>query len=100
MKSYPRFVIRTVRNGQIRFDHQLWIPQEATDRLNGMRFVFGVYVEGSYTNPVKRLDLLCLWGSEAAYKAIDMEEYNREYDNEKQTLAPDGFLRQYWWHPK
>ena len=64
-----------------------------------MRFAFGVYVNGAYTHPVKRLDLLCLWGSEEAYKASDRKAYNEACDREKPLLSPDGYLRQYWWHP-
>ena len=103
MKSYPHFILRTVRNGRIKFDNQWWLPQEPTDRLNGMRFAFGVYVEGCYSHPVKRLDTLCLWGSEEAYKASQSENeelYNAEYEKEKPLLAPDGYLRQYWWNPE
>lgn len=106
MKSYPHFVIRKVRNGCIKFDNQWWIPQEITNRLNGLRFAFGVYVEGCYAHPVKRLDILCLWGSEEAYKAAgevyngaDEESYNRVDEKDTKLLAPDGYLRQYWWHP-
>jgi len=102
MKSYPGFIMRKVRDGRIKFDNQWWIPQELTDRLNGMRFAFGVYVEGSHTHPVKRPDILCLWGSEEAYRTSrrgDDEAYLAECEKEKPLLAPDGYLRQHWWHP-
>ena len=102
MKKYPGFILRTVRNGRIKFDNQWWIPGEPTNRLNGKRFAFGIYVEGCHSHPVKRLDLLCLWGSEAAYKAScrgDDELYNAEYEKDKLLLAPDGCLCQYWWEP-
>lgn len=103
MKKYPGFILRTVRDGHIKFDNQWWIPKEPTDRLDGRRFLFGIYVEGCYSHPVKRLDILCLWGSEESHRALqreDEEAYNVEYEKEKPFLAPDGFLRQYWWHPE
>ncbi len=99
VKQYPHFVIRKVHNGYIKFDNQLWEPREATDRLNGMRFAFGVYAEGVYTHPIRRLDLLCLWGSEESYKALDEKAYREARDREYPLLSPDGYLRQYWWHP-
>jgi len=106
-KGYPRFVIRKVHNGHIKFDHQLWIPDEPTDRLNGMRFAFGVYVEGSYSHPIKRLDMLGLWGSEKTYENCtyteygddDYKLYSKLADQDDKLLAPDGYFRQYWWHP-
>ncbi|KKN76937.1 hypothetical protein LCGC14_0365890 [marine sediment metagenome] len=103
MKRYPHFILRTVHNGRIRFDNEWWIPQEPTDRLNGIRLAFGIYVEGVHTHPVKRLDILCLWGSEEAYHACQREEDEKAFldaDNKsKMLLAPEGFFRQYWWHP-
>ena len=103
MKKYPRFILRTVRNGHIKFDNQRWIADEPASRLDGKRFAFSVYVEGYYSHPVKRLDLLYLWGSEASFKASQREDedaFNAEYEKEKPLLAPDGFLRQSWWHPE
>ena len=107
VKSYRHFIIRTVRNGRIKFDHQWWIPEESTERLNGMRFAFGVYVEGYYSHPVKRLDMLGLWGSEECYNSMpydtedspEYEAYSTLADKDTELLAPDGFFRQYWWHP-
>jgi len=99
MKSYPHCIIRKVRNGHIKFDNQLWEPREPTDRLDGMRLAFGVYVEGCYSHPMERLDILCLWGSEETYKTTSEKAYLESYDRDKMLLAPDGYLRQYWWHP-
>jgi len=107
MKHYPHFVIRKVCDGRIKFDNQLWEPQEKTDRINGMKFAFGVYVEGVYSHPIKRLDILGLWGSEETYRNSDYAEYGDEdykiysklADEDDKLLAPDGFFRQYWWHP-
>lgn len=97
MKKYPHFFIRTVRNGKIRFDKRLWEPQEPTERLDGKRFAFGTYPSA---DGIK--DLLCLWGSEAAYREIgttcDNEELiDKHWENDYELLAPDGFFRQYWW---
>lgn len=98
IKAYPRFVIRQVRNGRIKFDNQYWVPDEPTDRLNEQRFAFGVYVE-HYSRSTKRLDMLSLWGSEETYTALTDEEYNTARDKEKLILSPDGYLRQTWWRP-
>lgn len=100
MRSYPGFVLRTVRNGRVRFDHQWWKPDEPTNRLDGKRFAFGVYVEGAYSHPVRRLDILDLWGSEAAYKSVNDDElYQRLCEEDSKLLAPDGYFRQGWWRP-
>ena len=101
MKSYPRFVMRTVRNGRIRFDNQWWKPKEPTNRLNGYRFAFGVYVEGSYKKPTKRLDILNLWGTEEAYNSVDKsdDEIEKAWKRNDELLSTDGYLRQEWWEP-
>ena len=101
MKSYSSFIFRTVRNGRIKFDKLLWEPSEPTNRLDGKRFAFGVYVEGNYSDPVRMLDILCLWGSVAAYEALNIsqEEYLKVDGEDSKLLAPDGYLRQYWWGP-
>lgn len=99
MKGYPRFILRTVRNGRIKFDNAWWQPIESTVRLDGLRFAFGVYVEGKHSSPVRRLDTLCLWGTEKAYNAVNEEAYEKACEEEALLLAPDGYLRQYWWSP-
>jgi len=107
MKKYPHFIIRKITNGQIKFDHQVWEPKEKTNCLDGMKFAFGVYVEGVYSHPIKRLDMLGLWGSEKTYRNSDYTEYgDANYkiyselsDQDTKLLAPDGYFRQYWWHP-
>ena len=101
MKGYPGFIFRTVRNGRIKFDKQFWGPDEPTNRLNGRRFAFGVYVEGRHSSSPKRLDMLCLWGSVKAYKAIRIsdEAYSKAFEEDVKLLAPGGYFGQYWWHP-
>ena len=101
MKKYPSFVLRRVKSGRIKFDGILWEPQEPTNRLDGLRFAFGVYVEGRLSSPVRRLETLCLWGTERAYRASreSEEAFDRACAEESPLLSPDGYLRQYWWHP-
>ena len=100
-KSYPRFIFRTIHSGRIKFDKLLWEPDEPTSRLDGRRFAFGVYAEGPHSNPVRRLDMLCLWSSVEAYKAVNKSEeaYDEADAKDTELLAPDGYFRQYWWTP-
>lgn len=57
-------VIRTVRDGRVRIKGHDYMPDSqhlAYDgRLDGLRFAFGTYSN--------RDDLVCLWGTEAAYR--------------------------------
>lgn len=102
MKRYPSFVIRTVHHSCIKFDGILWKPKEApvpSDRLDGKRFLFGVYPK--YIARNERLDILFLWGTEKCSKALQKSEeaYKQACEDDIPILSPDGYLRQELWVP-
>ena len=35
--------IRTIRNGQIKWNHRIWSPRGDTTHIEGRRFAFGTY---------------------------------------------------------
>jgi hypothetical protein len=57
------FVIRTVRNGRVKINGNIYRPDEThmkhDGRLNGKRFAFGLYAG--------KPDLISLWGTEEEY---------------------------------
>jgi hypothetical protein len=65
--TWKRFAIRTVKDGRVTIKGRQYEPDanhmEYDGRLDGMRFAFGLY-HG-------RPDLVSLWGTEAAYWAVD-----------------------------
>jgi hypothetical protein len=59
-----KFAIRTVRNGQVKINGNIYRPGEThmkyDGRLNGKRFAFGLYDH--------KPDLISLWGTEEEYR--------------------------------
>lgn len=62
------FVIRTIRNGQVKIFHKIFVPSkkwlEYDGRLDGQRWAFALYWRGD-----KMLPFVELWGSEEEYRA-------------------------------
>jgi hypothetical protein len=65
MSDKPRFVVRTVRDGQVTVYGRRYAPEQrhmAYDgRLEGLRFAFGRYPHDPH--------VVALWGSQDAYTA-------------------------------
>lgn len=61
----PAFVVRTIRDGTVRIIGKTYAVDEQhmpyDGRLDGLRYAFGRYGEG--------WDMVCLWGTEAAWEA-------------------------------
>jgi hypothetical protein len=66
------FVLRTIRNGQVKINGRIFRPDnlwmEYDGCLDGMRYAFGLYWEGD-----TMLEFVGLWGSEETYKAASDE---------------------------
>lgn len=54
-----KFIKRTIKNGKIKFNNQVWITKGDVSHLEGMRLVFGTYPP-DYT-------FLTLWGTLRLY---------------------------------
>ena len=71
--SKRRFVIRTIKNGQVKIYGRVFKPSEQwleyDGRLDGQRWAFGLYWNGD-----KMLDFVELWGTEEAYIAAYKDE--------------------------
>ena len=55
-----RFIKRTIKNGKIKFNNQIWITKGDVSHLEGMRLVFGTYPPNH--------TLLNLWGTSELYE--------------------------------
>jgi hypothetical protein len=91
------FVIRTIRNGQVKINGRIFRPDnlwmEYDGRLDGMRYAFGLYWEGD-----TMLEFAGLWGSEEAYKAASDEGAWEKYCGEHpQDLEPEVVDAYYPW---
>jgi len=88
------FVIRTIRNGQVKINGQIFRPEEMwmpyDGRLDGMRYVFSLYWRGD-----EMLPFVSLWGTEAAYHATTDEELNEHWPGPE---CIDGYFQWEWWH--
>jgi hypothetical protein len=85
-----RFVIRTIKNGQVRINQRIFRPDERwlkyDGRLDGMRYAFGLY----YGPGNEMKSTVYLWGTEKAYHG-DVEQIGRSPE------AIDGYYPWAWW---
>ena len=67
------FVIRTIRNGQVKVDGKIYKPDDVwlkyDGRFDGQRFAFGKYKTG--VNGFE--PYIAMWGTEALFKCNDAE---------------------------
>lgn len=92
VKHKPRFVIRTVRNGEVKVLGWYFTPREPyTGELDGKRMAFGIYYTGD-----TMMDTLFLWGTEAMYSASSTEEYKEAYKNQP-NIDISGTIHWQWW---
>jgi hypothetical protein len=67
-----RFVIRKIKNGQVKIFGRIFIPDEIwmkyDGRLDGLKYAFGLYSDGG-----KYLPFVNLWGPEQNYKNHDID---------------------------
>ena len=76
--SKRRFVLRTIKDGQVKILGQIFKPTdkwlEYDGRLDGQRWAFGLYWNGD-----EQLPFVELWGTEEAYIAAYDDETWKEY---------------------
>ena len=98
------FVIRTIRNGEVKIFHKVFVPSakwmEYDGRLDGLRVAFGLYWSGG-----KWLDkFIYLWGTEKSFNTtFEGDEEFQEWLTTKEATAPDlvdGYYPWAWWHEK
>lgn len=98
-----RFIIRTVRNGMVKFGNTNFVPSNRyakyDGRLDGLRLAFGLYTsyDTENDNPVeyrgeKYLPYISLWGTEKEYIDIN-QDVNAPY-------IVDGALPWDMWYPE
>ena len=99
-KRKRRFVIRTIKNGQVKILGRIFKPTnkwlEYDGRLDGQRWAFGLYWRGD-----EQLPFVALWGTKEAYVAAYEEETWTEYC-ETERFTPDMVYseeRKNWYYP-
>jgi hypothetical protein len=89
-----RFVIRTIRNGQVKINGQIFKPAdrwlEYDGRLDGIRYAFGLYWSGGAILP-----FVSLRGTEAAFHATSAEEIGQHWPGPE---CVNGFFHWAWWY--
>jgi hypothetical protein len=103
MSKRPRFALRTIRNGAVTIRGVVFRPDEhhlAYDgRLDNQRFAFGLYWGpenfNNYGADGWNRVVVCLWGSEAAYRATSDEEHAALWPGPN---CIDGVFAWEWWH--
>ena len=91
-----RLHYRTIKDNQVRIlGKTLHCSNLKHGELDGKRFAFIIYSGIEW----EKRGLTCLWGTEAFAKAanageLEAEKLSRE---DGKLLAPDGYLRWYWW---
>ena len=92
MLGKRRFVIRTIKNGQVKILGKVYHPNshymEYDGRLDGMRYAFGLY----YDCKGELEEFVSLCGAEKAYKAPGDEDIDWP-DPE----CVDGYYHWAWW---
>lgn len=98
--SKRRFVIRTIKDGQVKIFGRIFKPStrwlQYDGRLDGTRWAFGLYWNGDI-----QLPFVGLWGTEEAYLAAYEEGTWRDYC-ETRFLAPDMVYSEElknWYYP-
>jgi len=90
-RAQRAFRLRTIRDGHVRIDGRHYQPEDrhmAYDgRLDGMRYAFGTYRHDP--------SLVCLWGTEAAYKETDEERQAELWESQPECV--DGSFPWMWW---
>lgn len=73
-----RFVIRTIKNGQVKIFGRVFKPTDKwlkyDGRLDGQRYAFGLYWSGD-----EMLPFVELWGLEEAYRSASDDEAWKNY---------------------
>lgn len=88
MAGKRRFVVRTIRNGQVRILGRDYRPDEDASRFNGRRAAFGLYWRGELQEP-----FVSLWGTEAAYRNVEDEGIDWPG-----PFCEKGVFKWVWWH--
>ena len=90
-----RTYYRTVHNNRIKLLGKILGNENLKNgQLDGKRFCFIPYSGFSFTG------LAALWGTEAYSKALDKESEEviaKISDEDGKILAPDGYIRWYFW---
>ena len=98
------FVIRTIRNGEVKIFHKIFVPSdqwlEYDGRLDGLRVVFGLYWNGNEWED----GFVCLWDTEKDFNIVlETDEEFQEWlvDEEGSTVGlVDGYYPWLWWNRK
>ena len=98
------FVTRTIRNGEVKIFHKIFVPSskwmEYDGRLDGQRVAFGLY----WSRDEWRDGFIFLWGTEENFNmAFETDEEYREWceEEEENVLGlVDGYYPWAWWYTK
>lgn len=99
------FVIRTIRNGEVKIFHKIFVPSdkwlEYDGRLDGLRVAFGLY----WRDKEWQDSYIYLWGTDEDYNTIleTVDEFREWFANEEEdTLLGlvDGHFPWAWWYKK
>ena len=97
------FVIRTIKNGSVKIFGKIFKPDakhmEYDGRLDGMRYVFGLYWVGDHWND----GFVFQWGTEQMYRAShqpDFEDDDSEYSRcwKAAPEVVDSHFPWAWWY--
>lgn len=94
-----RFVIRTIKNGQVKIHGRTYKPSarwmEYNGCLDGMRYVFGLYWTGNELEP-----FVSLWGSEKVYRGWEeCDEAHSRLPEVVYSEEPQNWYSPWvWWY--
>lgn len=101
-KFFPRFAIRTVRNGRVKIFGNIYKCPDEPDsggRFEGNRYAFGLYWQYPYddADTPELLDHVHHWGREAYYKNHDRSDAIERAETRHMTQDDDKGHRVLYW---